>query len=197
MLVRVIRKRVVDQSKTEAKKKVEVISEDYRREHGQTERKSKRRRSGGVPTSGSNWIAKLSYRTRRRGNGAVGRRRGRGRRAGLEFFGLRKKIISVEWGVAGARQSRPTPRAKAWRERVIVAGQCKELLDADVIEVSNSPWGAPVLLVLKEDGTWRFCVDYRRLNEVTVGDVYPLPRIEKTLARLEGAAFFSIMDLLT
>ena len=46
------------------------------------------------------------------------------------------------------------------------------MLDADVIEVSNSPWGAPVLLVLKKGGTWRFCVDYRRLNEVTVEGVY-------------------------
>jgi hypothetical protein len=100
---------------------------------------------------------------------------------------------SIDTG--NAKPIRQAPRAKAWRERVIVAGQCKELLDAEVIEVSNSPWGAPVLLVLKKDGTWRFCVDYRRLNEVTVGDVYPLPRIEETVARLEGAAFFSIMDL--
>ena len=78
---------------------------------------------------------------------------------------------------------------------MIVAGQCKELLYAEIIEVSNSPWGEPVLLVLKKDGTWKFCLDYRRLNEVTVGDVYPLPRVEETMDRLEGAAFFSIIDL--
>ena len=49
--------------------------------------------------------------------------------------------------------------------------------------------------MLKKDGTWKFCLDYRRLNEVTVGDVYPLPRVEETMDRLEGAAFFSIIDL--
>ena len=72
---------------------------------------------------------------------------------------------------------------------------CKDLLEAEVIEPSNSPWEAGVLLVRKKDGTWRFCVGYRRLNEVTISYVYPLPRIEETLARLERAAFFSIMDL--
>jgi hypothetical protein len=52
-----------------------------------------------------------------------------------------------------------------------------------------------MLLVRKKDGTCRFCVDYRRLNALTISDVYPLPHIEETLARLEGAAFFSIVDL--
>ena len=47
----------------------------------------------------------------------------------------------------------------------------------------------------KKDGSWRFCVDYRRLNSITTKDVYPLPRIEEALARLEGSSYFSIMDL--
>ncbi|KZR99904.1 Uncharacterized protein APZ42_004039, partial [Daphnia magna] len=79
--------------------------------------------------------------------------------------------------------------------RIIIEAQCKEMEKTGVIEPSNCPCGAAVVLVRKKDGTWRFCVDYRRLNAVTIRDVYPLPRIEETLARLEGAEFFSIMDL--
>ncbi|KZR98124.1 Uncharacterized protein APZ42_006601, partial [Daphnia magna] len=90
---------------------------------------------------------------------------------------------------------RQSSHARAWKERIIIEAQCKEMEKTGVIEPSNSPWGAAVVLVRKKDGTWRFCVDYRRLNAVTISDVYPLPRIEETLARLEGAAFFSIMDL--
>ncbi len=69
------------------------------------------------------------------------------------------------------------------------------LLERDVIEESQSPWSAPVVLVRKKDGTHRFCVDYRRLNAVTIKDSYPLPRVDDTLDRLSGAQMFSTIDL--
>ena len=56
---------------------------------------------------------------------------------------------------------------------------------AGVVEDSNSPW-SPVVLVKKSDDTRRFCVDYRKLNAITVKDLYPLPLIESSLSRLEG-----------
>ena len=56
--------------------------------------------------------------------------------------------------------------------------QLKELLDKKFIRPSSSPWGAPVIFVEKKDGTQRMCVDYRSLNEVTIKNKYPLPRIE-------------------
>ena len=87
------------------------------------------------------------------------------------------------------------PYKSAWKERELIQAQVQEMLKDDVIEPSTSPWAAPVVLVKKKDGGWRFCVDYRRLNSLTTRDVYPLPRIEDALSRLEGAQFFSIMDM--
>ena len=60
---------------------------------------------------------------------------------------------------------------------------------------SVSPWGAPVLLVKKKDGTMRLCVDYRQLNKVTIKNRYPLPRIDDLMDQLVGACVFSKIDL--
>ena len=58
-----------------------------------------------------------------------------------------------------------------------------------------SPWGAPVLFVKKKDGTMRLCIDYRKLNQVTVKNKYPLPRIDDLFDQLRGASVFSKIDL--
>ncbi|GFQ68628.1 hypothetical protein TNCT_86801 [Trichonephila clavata] len=69
------------------------------------------------------------------------------------------------------------------------------MLKRNIIRPSESPWSSPVVLVRKKDGSWRFCVDYRRLNQVTKKDVYPLPRIDDTLDCLKGVQYFSSMDM--
>jgi hypothetical protein len=62
----------------------------------------------------------------------------------------------------------------------------KKLLEKGFIYLSSSPWGALVIFVLKKVGTWRLCVDYYALNEVTVRNKYPLPRINDLFDQLCG-----------
>jgi len=73
--------------------------------------------------------------------------------------------------------------------------QIEDLLEKKFIRPSASPWGAPVLLVKKKDGSSRLCVDYRQLNKLTIKNKYPLPRIDDLLDQLRGACVFSKIDL--
>ena len=69
------------------------------------------------------------------------------------------------------------------------------MLDAGVIQPSNSPWCNAVVLVRKKDGLLHFCIDFRKLNSLTVKDSHPLPHICETLESLTGAAHYSIFDM--
>ncbi|CAF1623482.1 unnamed protein product [Rotaria magnacalcarata] len=69
------------------------------------------------------------------------------------------------------------------------------MLDQEIISPSKSPWASPVILVPKKDGSLRFCVDYRKLNTVTIRDAYLLPRIDDTLDSLQQAKFLLTLDL--
>lgn len=69
------------------------------------------------------------------------------------------------------------------------------MLRIGVITHSMSPFAAPVLLAKKKDGTWRFCVDYRRLSLVTIKNKLSLLVIHELLDELPGAAFFTKTDL--
>ena len=94
-----------------------------------------------------------------------------------------------------------TPPFKECFQRILppqldeVREHLKLMLDAGVVRPSNSPWCNAVVLVRKKDGSLQFCIDFRRLNTLTVKDSHPLPRICETLESLAGAAHYSTFDL--
>ena len=87
------------------------------------------------------------------------------------------------------------PYRMAASELAELKKQLEELQRSGFIRPSSSPWGAPVLFVKKKEGSMRLCVDYRALNEVTIKNKYPLPRIDDLFDQQKGAKYFSKIDL--
>lgn len=100
--------------------------------------------------------------------------------------------IELEPGTAPVSKA---PYRLAPAEMAELLEQLEDLIDKGFIRPSSSPWGAPVLFVRKKDGSLRLCIDYRGLNKVTIKNKYPLPRIDELLDQLEGATWFSKIDL--
>ena len=96
-------------------------------------------------------------------------------------------------------QGHPPIKLRPYRtpinSREVVDKAVDEMLEAKVIRRSNSPWSFPVVIVDKKDGTKRFCVDFRKLNQITKPNSYPLPLIDDILALLGRAKYFTSLDL--
>ena len=86
------------------------------------------------------------------------------------------------------------PYRRPISEKLVITEMTNKMQKDDIIEPSSSSWSSPVLLVPKKGGKMRFCIDYRKLNAVTVKDVYPLPRIEECLSAFNNMEWFSVAD---
>ncbi|GJR80957.1 putative reverse transcriptase domain-containing protein [Tanacetum coccineum] len=97
--------------------------------------------------------------------------------------------------IPGAAPVARAPYRLAPSEMKELSEQLQELSDKGFIRPSSSPWGAPVLFVKKKDGSFRMCVDYRKLNKLTVKNRYLLPRIDDLFDQLQGSSIYSKIDL--
>jgi len=87
------------------------------------------------------------------------------------------------------------PRPMTPEKRTIVCRELDKLIANDLVEPAVSPWASNVLLTPKKNGTFRFCVDYRGVNAVTIGDKYPMPRVDDLLCYLSKSKIYSKFDL--
>lgn len=96
--------------------------------------------------------------------------------------------------VSGGRPAFSQSYRAGPESRKVIQKNVNDLLEDGIIEPTQSEWAAPVVLAPKADGSLRFCIDYRRLNAVTVKDSYPWPRMDDCLDSLGTAQFFSTLD---
>ena len=90
-------------------------------------------------------------------------------------------------------KQRYRPRNPAMQ--AVIDTEVDQMLREGVIEPSHSAWSSPIVLVKKKDGRHRFCIDFRRVNEVTEPDAYPLPQIPATIDKLRGVQYLTTLDL--
>lgn len=87
------------------------------------------------------------------------------------------------------------PYTQPIADRTETTRQVQELLTKGFIRESTSPWAAPITLVKKKDNTKRLCIDYRKLNSITIDDKQPIPRIQDVIDQLHNSKFFSTLDV--
>ena len=93
-------------------------------------------------------------------------------------------IVRHRIDTGGAQPIRQRSRRMPIHQRAEAEAEVQKKLKRGVIEQSSRPWASPIVLVKKKDGSTRFCVDYRGLNDITIKDSYPLPRIDDSLDAL-------------
>lgn len=106
-------------------------------------------------------------------------------------------ILQYDIDTGDARPVKQSPRRPPLAATAAEDQILDEMLETGVIEPSCSPWASPVRLVKKKEGTYRFCVDYRRVNAVSKKDAFPIPGIQDALDHLKGAKYFATFDLLS
>ncbi|KAH9106807.1 hypothetical protein AeMF1_017692 [Aphanomyces euteiches] len=103
--------------------------------------------------------------------------------------------IKCTINTGNAAPIKSAPYRVSQREGGLMEAEIRQYEDLGLIRPSTSPWASPVLTIRKPDGSIRFCIDYRKLNDVTIKDRYPMPRVDDLLDVLGKSKYFSTMDV--
>lgn len=107
----------------------------------------------------------------------------------------RTQLVEHEINTGNQKPVKIPPRRLPWSQKEIIDNEIDTMLEQNIIEPSSGPWSSPVLLVVKKDGSPRFCIDFRKLNTLVEKDAYPLPRIDDIIDTLAGQQWFCTLDL--
>ena len=113
----------------------------------------------------------------------------------IQYVPGKTQIVQHDIHTENAVPIRFSPCLLAHHSQEVLREEIRTLLDQKIIRPSKSPWAEPIVLVKKKDGTQRMCVDYRKLNKVTINDPYPLPNIEDLIANIGSSKFIITLDL--
>ena len=102
---------------------------------------------------------------------------------------LKSMQHEIETGEAKPVYVKPRRIPEAWKQEV--NQQVKEMIENDIISPSSSPWNSPILLTRKKDGTMRFVCDFRKVNDATKKDTYPLPNIKDVIDKMSGTVYWT------
>ena len=108
---------------------------------------------------------------------------------------MRTSLLRHTMNTGNAPPIHQQARRLPFHQRDVVQKMIHGMLEQGIIEPADGSWSSPIVLVKKQDGSFRFCVDYRRVNDITKKDVHPIPRIDDTIDTLAGARWFSTIDL--
>ena len=115
--------------------------------------------------------------------------------ANKDFELGKTETVKMQIDVGDSKPIKMKPYRTPIKSGEVVDKAIEEMLDADIIKRSRSPWSFPVVIVDKKDGSKRFCVDFRKLNQITKKNSFPLPLIDDILALLGKAKYFTSLDL--
>ena len=106
-------------------------------------------------------------------------------------------VVQHKIDTGNTRPIKQPPRRLPFSQRKEVDTEVQKMLDHNIIKPSHSAWSSPLVVVRKADSSLRLCVDFRKINEITEKDSYPLPRIDDSLDALKGNTWFSTLDLVS
>ena len=107
----------------------------------------------------------------------------------------RTSLFKHEINTGNTPPIKQRPRRVPLAKQTVERAEVSKMLDTGIITPSCSPWSSPIVLITKKDGSCRFCVNYRKLNSVTINDSYSLPNPNDCLQSLHGSKWFSTLDL--